>query len=231
MLLATPVLAEDVYQGELDKSTWVVLINESDNRGTTGVAHSDVSCYYIRQGGSATSVTMANLASITASHSDGGWEEADSTNMPGVYRFDLPDAAFAVGADSVVVSCKDASGNDFFTYREKFPIVQQELDTGTFVRGIFQGAAGGSITISATSTSSSAALATNAGNVLKISNTGSAAVHFRVGAGSQTALTSDTVVAPNSVLYVPIDSAAAQIGMRTPSGTATVYVSRGWMPN
>ena len=42
----------------------------------------------------------------------GGFAEVDATNMPGVYRLDLPDAALAVGADDVTVVVRGASGTN-----------------------------------------------------------------------------------------------------------------------
>lgn len=97
----------------------VLLRSSSDNTAKTGVAHSDVTGSYWREGGSRTEITMSNLASMTASHSDGGWEEVDSTNMPGHYRFDIPDAAFNQGADWVIITAK---GSDFYIFSQKFHI-------------------------------------------------------------------------------------------------------------
>lgn len=42
----------------------------------------------------------------------GGFAEVDATNMPGVYRLDLPDAALAAGADDVTVVVRGASGTN-----------------------------------------------------------------------------------------------------------------------
>ena len=42
----------------------------------------------------------------------GGFAEVDSTNMPGVYRIDLPDAAVAAGADDVTIVVRGASGTN-----------------------------------------------------------------------------------------------------------------------
>jgi hypothetical protein len=42
----------------------------------------------------------------------GGFAEVDSTNMPGVYRLDLPDAALAAGADDVTIVVRGASGTN-----------------------------------------------------------------------------------------------------------------------
>ena len=42
----------------------------------------------------------------------GGFAEVDATNMPGVYRIDLPDAALAAGADDVTIVVRGASGTN-----------------------------------------------------------------------------------------------------------------------
>ena len=42
----------------------------------------------------------------------GGFAEVDATNMPGVYRLDLPDAALAAGADDVTIVVRGASGTN-----------------------------------------------------------------------------------------------------------------------
>lgn len=85
-----------------DISIPVLLRATADNTEKTGVAYGDVSAYYWRQGGSATQIGVTNLSSLTDVHQNGGWYEVDSTNMPGLYRFDIPDAAFAIPANSTV---------------------------------------------------------------------------------------------------------------------------------
>ena len=42
----------------------------------------------------------------------GGFAEVDATNMPGVYRVDIPDAALAAGADDVTIVVRGASGTN-----------------------------------------------------------------------------------------------------------------------
>ena len=47
---------------------------------------------------------------IAQAWTSGGFAEVDATNMPGVYRLDLPDAALAAGADDVTIVVRGASG-------------------------------------------------------------------------------------------------------------------------
>lgn len=72
--------------------------------GKTGSGYT--SLYYWRPGGSPVSVTLSALANITDAWSAGGFKEISATNMPGLYRIDLPDAALAAGAPFVVLSFK-----------------------------------------------------------------------------------------------------------------------------
>lgn len=56
-----------------------------------------LTCYYALSRAAAVPVTLATLAAITSAYSSGGFKEIDATNMPGWYRFDIPDAALASG--------------------------------------------------------------------------------------------------------------------------------------
>ena len=62
------------------------------------------SASYMRQGGARVAITPITLASASAAHSDGGFILVDDTNMKGLYRLDLPDAAIAAGVDFVIAS-------------------------------------------------------------------------------------------------------------------------------
>lgn len=87
-------------------------IQDTAGAALPGLAYNTASltAYYRRGGnGSATAITLATLASATAAWSSGGFKEVDATNMPGLYRLDVPDAALAVGAASVVIILKGAA--------------------------------------------------------------------------------------------------------------------------
>lgn len=99
-------LFSGIKAGATDVSLPLELRSSTNSTEVTGKTYSDVTASYWRQGGTRTAITAATLASVDAAHSDGGFKEVDATNMPGVYRFDLPDAAVASGADWVVVSIK-----------------------------------------------------------------------------------------------------------------------------
>lgn len=114
-----------IVEGSTDVSIPVMLRKTTDNTEQTGKIHSDVTASYWRQGGVRTAITMATLGSVNAAHADGGFIEVDATNMPGSYRFDIPDAAFASGADWVVIAAKVAG---CYVFVERYAI-QKTIET------------------------------------------------------------------------------------------------------
>src|SRR3984957_9448646 len=96
-----------------------VLVFVQNNSVTTGVGltglvfnTSGLTAYYSFAGAAATStaITLATLASVTSAWSSGGFKEIDSTNMPGVYRLDIPNAALASSnGRSVVIYLQGAA--------------------------------------------------------------------------------------------------------------------------
>ncbi|CAN5264857.1 hypothetical protein BH10PLA2_BH10PLA2_00790 [soil metagenome] len=82
--------------------------------GLTGLAFNTASlvAYYTFAGANATAtaITLATLAAVNSAFSSGGFKEIDATNMPGVYRLDIPNAALATSKGrSVVVMLKGAT--------------------------------------------------------------------------------------------------------------------------
>lgn len=78
----------------------------ADGTAFTGLVYntSGLTAAYWRQGGSPVSITLASLSGPSNSWGSGGFCEVSSSSNPGVYRLDVPDAAFATGADWVQVS-------------------------------------------------------------------------------------------------------------------------------
>jgi len=85
--------------------------NVTTGAGLTGLVYNttDLVASYVRPLGTRTALTLATLAAADSAHSDGGFKEVDATNMPGIYRLDLPDAVCATGVPSVVVMLKGAT--------------------------------------------------------------------------------------------------------------------------
>lgn len=67
--------------------------------GLAGLAFDSagLTAYYALPRAAPVSITLATLAAVTSGFSSGGFKELDATNMPGWYRFDIPDAALASG--------------------------------------------------------------------------------------------------------------------------------------
>jgi hypothetical protein len=80
--------------------------------GKTGLAFNTASltCYYKRSNGTASvAVTLADITTL-GTFTSGGFKAIDGTNMPGLYEFHPPDAAFASGAKEVTFFFQGASG-------------------------------------------------------------------------------------------------------------------------
>jgi hypothetical protein len=97
-----------VLIGSVDQTKQFVL-QDLTGAGKTGLVAADLTCYYNRRRAAAVAVALADLAAVDSAHSDGGLKEIDATNMPGHYRLDLPDAAFAAGSEFVAVAVKGAT--------------------------------------------------------------------------------------------------------------------------
>lgn len=116
-----------VRAGSTSVSLPVSLKAQSTGAGQTGIAFGSATAYYLRQGGSPVAIGLSALGGIAAAFSAGGWFEADSVHMPGLYRLDVPDAAFAAGADWVDLVVFAASGQP---YVERIPLTSEALLTG-----------------------------------------------------------------------------------------------------
>lgn len=102
-----------------DVSIQFILRSSTDNSEVTGKVATDLTISYWRQSDSRTAITASDLSSIDAAHTDGGVIEVDSTNMPGLYRLDIPDAVTIQDADWAVISVKCTGTYVFF---ERFAI-------------------------------------------------------------------------------------------------------------
>jgi len=89
-------MSEYVYAGLTSQTIDIFLADSSSTTGggLTGLVYntSNLTAYY-RKGaaGTATAITLATQT-VGGAYSSGGFVQIDSTNMPGVYRLDLPNA-------------------------------------------------------------------------------------------------------------------------------------------
>jgi hypothetical protein len=95
------MLLDIVQKGVVDRSVIVRIIDSVDGTPETGVVFNTagIDLWYRREGAALTAITEADLATLTTAHTDGGFKHI----ADGYYRLDLPDAAFATGANYVDV--------------------------------------------------------------------------------------------------------------------------------
>ena len=81
--------------------------------GATGLtaSTSGLSARYNRTRTASVSIPLV-ARTIAQAWTAGGFAEVDATNMPGVYRLDIPDAALIAGADDVTIVVRGASGTN-----------------------------------------------------------------------------------------------------------------------
>jgi hypothetical protein len=92
-------LFDVVTKGSTDRSVTVDIIDSADGTPENAVVFntSGIDLWYRREGAARTAITEATLAALTTAHTDGGFLLVSD----GTYRVDLPDAAFATGANYV----------------------------------------------------------------------------------------------------------------------------------
>lgn len=102
-----------IKKASTDVTVYVFIQDSSKTTGAglTGLVYNttDLVASYVRPLAARQALSLATLAAVDSAHSDGGFKEIDATNMPGVYRLDLPDAVCATGVNSVVVMLKGAA--------------------------------------------------------------------------------------------------------------------------
>jgi hypothetical protein len=81
--------------------------------GATGLVFntSGLAAYFVRNREAPTPITLVTQTP-TGAWASGGFAEIDSSLVPGVYRLDVPNAAFAAGASDVTIVVRGASGTN-----------------------------------------------------------------------------------------------------------------------
>lgn len=94
-------MSRPVVKGVTSRSVVIRIVDATDGSPETGVtnATSGLTLSYRREGGAVTSITPASLASANSAWTSGGIVHL----FAGYYRVDPPDAAFATGADGVLI--------------------------------------------------------------------------------------------------------------------------------
>ncbi len=81
--------------------------------GVIGLTYqtSGLRAYYVRNRSTPVQITLVNQTNNGAWNS-GGFAEIDAVNMPGIYRLDVPNAAFASGSSDVTINVRGAAGTN-----------------------------------------------------------------------------------------------------------------------
>jgi hypothetical protein len=81
--------------------------------GATGLVYntSGLSARFTRVGSSSVPISLVSQTS-TGAWLSGGFAEIDAVNQPGLYRLDVPNAAFVTGVDRVTITVRGASGTN-----------------------------------------------------------------------------------------------------------------------
>lgn len=92
-----------IVAGDTNVTIYVRLRDSTTGLAKTGLVYNSTGavCSYVLPGAARAAITLATQT-VTGAHSDGGFVEVDATNCKGLYRLDLPDAAVASGAYSLI---------------------------------------------------------------------------------------------------------------------------------
>lgn len=93
-----------VKKGSVDVITYFNLVDSAAGTPETGLTITNIDATYTRAQAAAVKNDLTALAATTTAHTDNKGIEVDATNAPGLYRVDFPDAAFATGADRVILT-------------------------------------------------------------------------------------------------------------------------------
>jgi len=96
----------EVFKDATNQTQYVVLRSATTGLAATSKLYTDITASYTRSRAARAAISMNSLASPAAAWTAGGFVEVDAASCPGLYRFDVPDAAFATGVDRVVLSLK-----------------------------------------------------------------------------------------------------------------------------
>ena len=181
-----------IKSGSTDVTIPVILRDSTTGALKTGVVYTNVTCYYWLQGSALVQVTTASGASLTAAHADGAWFEASSSLLPGTYRLDVPDAAFAATGDFVFIS---VTGSGIEPFLVQYALSPFSLDSSGRVTVI--SAATGAITNAsfAAGAIDATAIASNAIAAAKIASGAITNAKFAAGAIDATAIAADAIAA------------------------------------
>jgi hypothetical protein len=98
----------EIKAGATDQSIYLAL-ETTAGAPATGLTIANLDATYTRTRAAAVKNDLTALGAADSAHADNQAIEVNATNAPGLYRFDIPDAAFAAGAAGVVVTINGAA--------------------------------------------------------------------------------------------------------------------------
>lgn len=119
------MLLDILQKGSTDRSVSIRIIDSTNGSPETGVLFGDVTLWYRREGGLVVPIPAVELATpvLTDPHDDGGFLHISN----GIYRVDIPDAAFATGANYVDIG---GSVTDMIVIAGRVRLVDTMLEIG-----------------------------------------------------------------------------------------------------
>jgi len=198
-----------VKAGSTDVTTYFHLRLAASGLDATGLTIANIDLTYVRTlEEPAAKVDAQALADQDTAHTDNFAIEIDATNMPGVYRVDWPDAAFAANAREVILTVKVATA---FTESLRVELTPVAADL-TLVAGTAVTAAAGIPEVKVASIANDAitasAIAANAIGASEIANGAIDAATFAAGAIDAAALAADASTEINAAVLAILGTPA-----------------------
>lgn len=186
-----------IKKGATSQSVYLEILDSTSSTGgrKTGLVFNTAGLtgYYARNGAASVAITLATLAAASSAWSSGGFKEVDAANMPGLYRLDVPDAAFVSGADSVVVTIRGATG-----MAQVSTEIQLNDNSAADIFARLGAPAG------ASTAADIAAIKGDTGTILTDVNTGAGAIYTRLGAPAGASLAADIAALPTATTVAAI---------------------------
>jgi hypothetical protein len=115
--------AINIKAGTISYSEYVQLNATGISFNTPGITAS-----YVRSGGARVGITLVSQT-VSGIWTSGGFVEVDAVNMPGLYRIDIPDAAFVSGVNQVTLMIKgyNQTNGALVTYQFTQELMQLDM--------------------------------------------------------------------------------------------------------
>lgn len=92
----------NVPVGTTSRSEYLSIRSASTFLGVPALEAEDLAMYYARPKAAAVEIVLSDIDPDDP-YTEGGFAEVDAVKMPGIYRVDVPDAAYATGATEVIL--------------------------------------------------------------------------------------------------------------------------------